>query len=389
MKEKQLLINFAVNNDKLERLKARTNRFNPLKVLKVQDYEIRHSNILAWLFDPSQNHNLDDRILKRFLLKVLLRPDNDELLDNMDIVYQLQQESLNDVKVFRENSHIDILLVSESHKTLILIENKVYSGEGLDQLMRYFDKVKSDYADYFVIPIFLTLDGAQPTHKKYFSGSYDDVLDAIEFVKNEYKNRTSPEVIAFLEYYIEILKEKYAMDDELKKLCKEIYLENKEAIDMIYAEGNQIDIGQAIENFDFKYPEVEALIKKNRTFWFVLDSFTKSKNSGIESWGGGYPVCLWFSEYYGRLKLTLEVGPFNDVEKRIRFLNSLISMGLDISERAKEPTRKYTRIYTETCPIKDWTDSEEILEVMEKLYKSELFEKKIAVMVKTIDEFEW
>ena len=80
--DKQQLINFAVNNDKLELLKARINRFNPFKILKVQDYEIRHSNVLAWILDPSDNHNFDDRILKRFLLKVLLKPANDEILEN-------------------------------------------------------------------------------------------------------------------------------------------------------------------------------------------------------------------------------------------------------------------------------------------------------------------
>lgn len=80
--DKQQLINFAVNNDKLELLKARINRFNPFKILKVQDYEIRHSNVLAWILDPSDNHNFDDRILKRFLMKVLLKPANDEILEN-------------------------------------------------------------------------------------------------------------------------------------------------------------------------------------------------------------------------------------------------------------------------------------------------------------------
>ena len=66
----------------MELLKARINRFNPFKILKVQDHEIRYSNVLAWILDPSDNHNFDDRILKRFLLKVLLKPANDEILEN-------------------------------------------------------------------------------------------------------------------------------------------------------------------------------------------------------------------------------------------------------------------------------------------------------------------
>jgi len=127
--DKQQIINFAVNNDKLELLQARMNRFNPLKVLKVQDHEIRHSNILAWLFDPQEDHNLDDRILKRFILKVLLRQENDEILDDMNMIYDFQQVSLLDVDVYRELNNIDLVFVSEQNKIVVFIENKVYSGE--------------------------------------------------------------------------------------------------------------------------------------------------------------------------------------------------------------------------------------------------------------------
>src|SRR6056297_3253063 len=143
--EKQQLINFVVNNDKLEYLKARTNKFNPFKILKVQDHEIRHSNVLGWIFDPSENHNFDDRILKRFLLKVLLKSDNDEILEDMDLAYKLQQVSLMEMKVYRETANIDILLVSENHKIVILIENKIYSGEHSNQLSRYYNYVNTNY----------------------------------------------------------------------------------------------------------------------------------------------------------------------------------------------------------------------------------------------------
>ncbi|MGI6332673.1 MAG: PD-(D/E)XK nuclease family protein [Zhaonellaceae bacterium] len=385
--DKHLLINFVVNNDKLELLKARINRFNPLKVLKVQDHEIRHSNVLAWIFSPAESHNFDDKMLKRFLLKVLLKPDNDDVLDNMDIVYELQQKSLMDMKVFREKYHIDILLVSDHHKIVILIENKVYSVEHSNQLDRYHKKVKTEYPGYLIIPIFLTLNGG--THKNYFSASYDDILETIEFMIAHYKDRTSGDVIVFLNYYSEILKEKYAMDPELKRLCKEIYLENKDIIDMIYTVGNEIDIEPAVSIFTSKYSDIIPVSIKNKHFWFGVDSFVKGRTDEVDSWGGGFPVCFWFAEYYGKLKLTLEVGPFNDVNKRIDFLNKLESFGIKISERAKEPGRKYTRIYTRTSSIKDWTDHDEISEAMERLYEKDDIVKMRKLVAKAIEEFTW
>lgn len=387
--DKQLLISFIANNDKLELLKARVNRFNPLKVLKVQDYEIRHSNVLAWIFNPAENHNFDDRFLKRFLLKVMLKPDNDDVLENMDVIYDLQQISLMDFKVSREEKNIDILLVSEQQKIVVLIENKVFSGEHSNQLMRYYQGVKSEYPGYLLLPILLTLNGELPTQNNYFSASYDDVLETIEFIMGHYKDRTSSEVIAFLEYYSAILKEKYAMDINLQKLCKEIYAENKEVIDLLYSVGNQIDIEPAVPIFSKKYPDIIPATVKNRAFWFGVDSFVKGRSNDTNQWGGGFPVCFWFSEYYGKLKLTLEVGPFSDPNKRINFLNLLESHGIKVSQRAKEPGRSYTRLHTRTTPINDWTDYDEIAEAMEELYEREEIAKITEKVAKAINSFDW
>lgn len=275
--DKQDLINFIVNNDKLELLKARINRFNPFKVLKIQDHEIRHSNILAWLFNSSENHNFDDKILKRFILKVLLKPDNDEVLQDVSLIYRLQQISLMDIKVYREIANIDILIVSEQHKLIIFIENKVYSKEHSNQLSRYYDYISKNYESYLLIPIYLTLNGTITNHKKYFLASYEDILETLEFVINNYRERTSSEVIAFLEYYIQILKEKYVMDKDLEKMCKEIYLQYKEVIDMIYTVGNGINIEQAVENFKDKHKEIIQVAITNKTFWFGIESFTKGR----------------------------------------------------------------------------------------------------------------
>ena len=38
--------------------------FNLFDVLRNADYEIRHSNVLAWLLDPGRNHGLGDRFLE-------------------------------------------------------------------------------------------------------------------------------------------------------------------------------------------------------------------------------------------------------------------------------------------------------------------------------------
>lgn len=383
------IINFIVNNDKLELIKAKLNRFNPFKILKIEDYEIRHSNVLAWLLDPNGNHNFDEKILKKFLLKVLMKPDNDEVLSNINLVYKIQNMNFMDICVYREMYNIDLVMVSEIQRLVIFIENKILSEEHSNQLSRYYSVIQDNFPDYTIIPIFLTLDGKEASSENYFRASYSDLLETMEFIVENYKERTSQEIVAFVSYYISIIKEKYFMDEDLKRLCKDIYIQNKDVIDMIYSIGNEIDIEVAVDQFISKHKEIIPVTQKNTVFWFGLDSFLKARKTEVDSWGGGFPICLWFSEYYGKLKLTLEVGPFEDSDERITFLNELELRGIKISERAKEPGRKYTRIYTDTISIKDWSDSEEIYEKMETLYNKKDFISTKNNAIEAVDRTAW
>ena len=50
---------FELENDTtFQKLNQQVNSFNVLKILRMENYEIRHSNILAWLLDPKENHHL-------------------------------------------------------------------------------------------------------------------------------------------------------------------------------------------------------------------------------------------------------------------------------------------------------------------------------------------
>ena len=51
-------------------LERKLDEFNLFKVLRIDEFEIRHSNVLAWLLDPSQNHKLGNTFLRGFLDEV-------------------------------------------------------------------------------------------------------------------------------------------------------------------------------------------------------------------------------------------------------------------------------------------------------------------------------
>lgn len=53
------------------RLHQKFHQFNPLKVLRVDQFEIRHSNVLAWLLNPNENHQLGSFFVKRLLSRLV------------------------------------------------------------------------------------------------------------------------------------------------------------------------------------------------------------------------------------------------------------------------------------------------------------------------------
>lgn len=86
----------------------------------------------------------------------------------------------------------------------------------------------------------------------------------------------------------------------------------------------------------------------------------------------GVPKWNWWFERLkdNRLKFIIEVGPLKS-HKRIFLLTMLESKGIKISARAKKPEAAYTRIYTSTCNVDDWSDEEEVVGVMNQLFGHE------------------
>ena len=72
MDERALLDAFVVDNAELERLESLLAQFNILEVLGVVRQELRHSDFLAFLLDPSANHGLGDAFLKQLLKHALV-----------------------------------------------------------------------------------------------------------------------------------------------------------------------------------------------------------------------------------------------------------------------------------------------------------------------------
>ena len=127
--------------------------FNTFDVLRYADYEIRHSNVLAWLLKPSETHGIGGEFLEWFVKHVnkQLSAANVEPLSARDF------DAAN-VVVERELDYVDITVFLKKEKCLIAIENKTVpaSSEHRKQVKCYEQMLRGKYKDHTVKSVLLT-----------------------------------------------------------------------------------------------------------------------------------------------------------------------------------------------------------------------------------------
>ena len=376
---------FIANNDDLENLEAKLSEFNPFRVLKIEKYEIRHSTVIAWLLNPRENHNLRDAFLKKFLAEVII---NNEHLETDINVFKTQEMSYSDIEVETEWNNIDIFLVSKENKLAILIENKINAKESKGQLEKYINAVHSQYSSYEVIPVFLTLTGVEPSDKRYGIISYTQILQMLKFITSIQKENLSPKVFDFLSHYLKILEIFTMEDKDIKKLCKKIYKEHKEALTLINRYAEETEFEEAARDFIASLDAKEISINGKQA-WFVPESIlSKMKKVGLESWNDEYPLSFWFIALEGKLGIIFEVGPFKDDVLRRKFLEHLKEKGFTIHDRSFKSGAKYTRVFTKYPKFENWDDKESIIQKMDDLL-NKTAKKAIENLENACTSFEW
>ena len=219
---------FILDIDCLDPLDKWVNRLNIFNILNIENAEIRHSNFLAWLFDPNETHGLGDYFLKKIIQNVI----NSHPLENRPIsIFELDQLELDDAIVLRERDNIDLLILSKNAKLAFIIENKIDSGEHDNQLRRYEKTVNMKCPDYRKVFTYLTPYGDTPSENGWVSLSYEYIHTVIKLIleNRELSNRCR----VYLEDYLNILGDILMNDEDLKRICKEIIEKHGRAIEIL------------------------------------------------------------------------------------------------------------------------------------------------------------
>lgn len=226
MNDYQALNRFLLDIDCLDELSQWTSKLNLFDVLKITRTEIRHSNVLAWLLNPNENHGLADSVLRGFIKYYVTAFLDDNELDALLMDYH-------SFIVQREWNNIDILLVSPTEKCVLCIENKLGSHEHDDQLNRYKGIVEENYRGYRNLYIYLSPEREQSSDPdNWCAMGYEDVINVIETAR--VRTKLLPEVALLIDNYLDTIRREIVSDERLKEICLEIYSKHQKALDLIY-----------------------------------------------------------------------------------------------------------------------------------------------------------
>lgn len=155
-----------LEDENAKALQTLLNDFNPFRVLGIETYEIRHSNTLAWLFDPAGSHKLGSAFLKAFLRSAasiegenaqqssvddwLLSGSNQDFivyrevtLSNLKAEYisapELQE---NDLRVPNDKKRRALDILIEGPRWQVAIELKIRASQSENQLDDYRKAIK-------------------------------------------------------------------------------------------------------------------------------------------------------------------------------------------------------------------------------------------------------
>lgn len=368
--EERVLERFVVDNPELEQLEALLAEFNIFEALGAVRQELRHSDYLAFLLNPSKQHGLGDAFLKRFLKTVLLGSDT-ETVNPVEI----DVSDLDHVEVRREWNCIDILMVDSTNRWVTAIENKVDAAEAEEQLRRYREGIQRDFPTHRHLLLFLTPEGRKPSDDAWSPVNYGTIATLVDKVKETHQSTLGSAVAMLMEHYSSMLRRHIVSDSKVAELCQRIYARHKEALDLLFEHRPdlQSEIAQLLQDLVREREEegllLDHAIKADMRFAHKAWDACPAQRTGGQEWTKSGRVLLFgFENYEGSLTLKLTIGP-GQQEFRERLFDLTRQEPKLFNGGLKTLYPKWTQIYKKPfLTKKDYEkgDTEVILEKVRK-----------------------
>jgi hypothetical protein len=269
--------------------------------------EIRHSNVLAFLLRPTENHGLGDSFLKGMISKALDNLPGEPPISDLNLALA----DFSDALVFREWRNIDLLIESKANNLIVAIENKIGSSEGANQLSKYEDTVRAEFPKFGKLYCYLTEEGEPASNEEWSALSYSDVIDALQDAKDRHLPTLTNEGRILIDHYIDVIRRNVVPDKALVEQCRKLYARHRQALDLS-------GFSSAANEFFKTHPELKMLTSRETAATFLPVSLLiiVPEIDGINWWGQARPFLFWFklTSDNRRLGLVIEVGPLTNAK---------------------------------------------------------------------------
>jgi len=303
-----VLESFVLDNPVLERLEAILDDFNPFVALRWTRQETRHSSFLQWLLDPSETHGLGAYFLRQFLKYIASRSP----LRKSDIpsIVDLDSWPYSATLVQQEWNNIDLLIRDDSLGLVVVLENKVDSTEHSSQLQKYRSLIEQQFPQHKKLFAYLTINGSIPTDESYVSLTYAEIVKLIEETISRRNHQLSPAVVAFMQFYVEMIRRHIVEDSEIQKLCDQIYKAHHRALEVLFEHrpDKALMIKEFLENLITKIPSLEPDYSVKSYIRFIPKSLDFFPRHG-QDWTPSKRLVLFEFDQASMLKLKIVLGP--------------------------------------------------------------------------------
>jgi hypothetical protein len=310
----------VIDNEDLAELEQLLAGFNLFESLGNIRREERHSDFLAFLLSPLQPHGLGDAVLRSFVqVAIAAEPEQGGTIERIDAALFDLAES----RVEREWGRIDILVVSEAEKFIVLIENKIDTGEHSNQLQRYIDVVQTHFVGWKVLPVFLTRYGQMPSHPAYHPVSYQDVHTILRRLLDRQRASMPTDIEVAVRHYCEMLERHILENTRIAELARKIYRHHQRALDIIFEHRPDAQelLRQAIVAVIKQDTDLRLVYDSKNNIQFVpreWDKFSSLKRGSDGSWLKQSELLRFEFRPQNGLSLHLVIGPANTNRHRSR-----------------------------------------------------------------------
>lgn len=250
----------------------------------------------------------------------------------------------------REWRDIDILLVDDINRLVVLIENKIDSAEHSNQLVRYWDTIAAEFPDYRAVALLLSPGAVVPSHDRYIAIGYESVCALVEEISQRRVSSLGADVAVLLSHYAQMLRRRIVSDAEIADLCRRIYGKHRRALDLIfeYRPDRQEEMREFLERLIQDTPGLmldacsKGYIRFLPTVW---NSSALRVGSGWTS--TGRMLLFEFTNEADRLRLVLWLGPGPE-QVRQKLFDLVLSRRPPFSPNSTTLWTKHNSLYSRT-----------------------------------------